>query len=219
MAEWRSDDVGFLLLENHCPICAAAAACQGFCRAVLDIFRAVPGPAAMVERTDHILAGARRCADRIIQIATAIAETKDDLDQRAVATASSRPSRAWKRAKMHSSIGSSGWTLGQFSRGSGSTAADADDGAHGCEVFTMLGQAIALSRMSWVDKWLYIHQIPITDGQLLLASNGTRATAKNAGSMACRLPPSRRCFTGGRAVSRPGAFSRRGAVHGHWQGG
>ncbi|MGH7125834.1 MAG: helix-turn-helix transcriptional regulator, partial [Stellaceae bacterium] len=35
MAEWRKDGDGFLLLENHCPICAAAAACQGFCRSEL----------------------------------------------------------------------------------------------------------------------------------------------------------------------------------------
>ena len=56
---------GFLLLENHCPICAAAAACQGFCRAELMVFRAVLGPDVTIERTDHILAGARRCAYRI----------------------------------------------------------------------------------------------------------------------------------------------------------
>ena len=56
---------GFLLVENHCPICAAAAACQGFCRAELQVFRDVMGPDVTVERTDHILAGARRCAYRI----------------------------------------------------------------------------------------------------------------------------------------------------------
>jgi len=56
---------GFLLVENHCPICAAAAACQGFCRAELAVFRAVLGPDVSIERTDHILAGARRCAYRI----------------------------------------------------------------------------------------------------------------------------------------------------------
>ena len=56
---------GFLLVENHCPICAAAAACQGFCRAELQVFRNVMGPDVTVERTDHILAGARRCAYRI----------------------------------------------------------------------------------------------------------------------------------------------------------
>jgi predicted ArsR family transcriptional regulator len=66
MADWSSDPAGgFLLVENHCPICAAAAACQGFCRAELMVFRAVLGPDVTIERTDHILAGARRCAYRI----------------------------------------------------------------------------------------------------------------------------------------------------------
>jgi predicted ArsR family transcriptional regulator len=55
----------FLLIENHCPICAAATACQGLCRSELAIFRAVLGTDVTVERTDHILAGARRCAYRI----------------------------------------------------------------------------------------------------------------------------------------------------------
>jgi len=57
-------DGDLLLVENHCPICAAAQACQGLCRSELDIFRTVLGGAA-VERTEHILAGARRCAYRI----------------------------------------------------------------------------------------------------------------------------------------------------------
>ena len=66
MAKWsREDDGSWLLVENHCPICAAASACQGFCRAELALFRAVLGEDAGVERTDHILAGARRCAYRI----------------------------------------------------------------------------------------------------------------------------------------------------------
>ena len=66
MADWSPDPGGgFLLVENHCPICAAAAACQGFCRAELAVFRAVLGPDARIERTDHILAGARRCAYQI----------------------------------------------------------------------------------------------------------------------------------------------------------
>lgn len=70
MASWSSDPAGgFLLVENHCPICAAAAACQGFCRAELMVFRAVLGPDVEIERTDHILAGARRCAYRISQAA------------------------------------------------------------------------------------------------------------------------------------------------------
>ena len=65
MAEWREDGAGFLLVENHCPICAAAAACKGFCRAELEVFQDVLGPEVCVERTEHILLGARRCAYRI----------------------------------------------------------------------------------------------------------------------------------------------------------
>ncbi|MCC5778893.1 transcriptional regulator [Nitratireductor sp. B36] len=59
------EDGAYLLIENHCPICAAAMACQGFCRSELNVFKTVLGPETRVERTDHILAGARRCAYRI----------------------------------------------------------------------------------------------------------------------------------------------------------
>lgn len=55
----------FLLAENHCPICAAATACQGFCVTELDLFRAVLGPGVAVERTEHIVSGDRRCVYRI----------------------------------------------------------------------------------------------------------------------------------------------------------
>ncbi len=66
MAEWqRNDDGSLMLIENHCPICAAATECQGLCRSELMIFRAVLGDGVSVERVDHILAGARRCAYRI----------------------------------------------------------------------------------------------------------------------------------------------------------
>ncbi|MBB2671101.1 UNVERIFIED_ORG: putative ArsR family transcriptional regulator [Rhizobium esperanzae] len=60
---WREADGSFMLVENHCPICAAASACAGFCRSELETFRAALG--AEVERSEHILAGARRCAYRI----------------------------------------------------------------------------------------------------------------------------------------------------------
>lgn len=65
MAEVREDGDGLLLIENHCPICAAASACQGLCRSELAIFQAVLGEGCRVERIDHILAGARRCAYRV----------------------------------------------------------------------------------------------------------------------------------------------------------
>jgi predicted ArsR family transcriptional regulator len=65
MAESRATGEGYLLVENHCPICVAATACQGFCRAELDTFREVLGPEAEVERTEHIVQGDRRCAYRV----------------------------------------------------------------------------------------------------------------------------------------------------------
>ena len=55
----------WLLVENHCPICAAAELCQGLCRQELSLFRKTLGPGVRVERVEHILAGARRCAYRI----------------------------------------------------------------------------------------------------------------------------------------------------------
>ncbi|MGE8178752.1 helix-turn-helix transcriptional regulator [Pseudomonas fluorescens] len=67
MAEWSEQpDGAFVLIENHCPICAAAAACQGFCRAELDVFEQVLQ--ARVERVEHILMNARRCAYRITPV-------------------------------------------------------------------------------------------------------------------------------------------------------
>jgi predicted ArsR family transcriptional regulator len=65
MAEWWREGDTFVLAENHCPICAAATVCQGFCRAELNIFQFVLGSDVTVSRTEHILAGARRCAYRI----------------------------------------------------------------------------------------------------------------------------------------------------------
>ncbi len=63
MADWREEaDGSLVLIENHCPICAAATACQGFCRAELDVFRSVLGPQTEVVRDEHIVAGGRRCS-------------------------------------------------------------------------------------------------------------------------------------------------------------
>jgi predicted ArsR family transcriptional regulator len=66
MARYLEEADGtFLFIEDHCPICAAAASCQALCRSELAIFRRVLGDGARVERVDHVLAGARRCAYRI----------------------------------------------------------------------------------------------------------------------------------------------------------
>jgi predicted ArsR family transcriptional regulator len=50
-----------MLIENHCPIRAADASCQGFCRSDLALFERLLAP-NRVEGSDHALAGARRCA-------------------------------------------------------------------------------------------------------------------------------------------------------------
>jgi len=66
MAEVGPEGGGsYLLVENHCPICAAANACQGFCATELDLFRSILGPAVEVERVEHIVSGDRRCAYRV----------------------------------------------------------------------------------------------------------------------------------------------------------
>lgn len=57
----EGEDGDMRLIENHCPICAAATFCQGFCRAEKAVFEAVLGQGASVERMEHIVGGGRRC--------------------------------------------------------------------------------------------------------------------------------------------------------------
>jgi predicted ArsR family transcriptional regulator len=66
MATWEKEEGdSYLLVENHCPICAAASACTGFCRSEQAIFEHVLGRDVRVERVEHLLTGGRRCAYRI----------------------------------------------------------------------------------------------------------------------------------------------------------
>ena len=65
MARAEKHGKGWLLVEDHCPICAAAATCQGLCRSELQIFARCLGAGVQVERVEHVLAGGRRCAYRI----------------------------------------------------------------------------------------------------------------------------------------------------------
>ncbi len=65
MAEVRLLPDGWMLIENHCPICSAAESCQQFCKSELETFRRLFADTASVNRTDHLLAGARRCAYKI----------------------------------------------------------------------------------------------------------------------------------------------------------
>lgn len=63
----EQDDGSVLLVEHHCPICAAARMCQDFCRSELEVFQRVLGPEVKVIRIEHQLAGARRCAYAVKQ--------------------------------------------------------------------------------------------------------------------------------------------------------
>ena len=58
-------DAGVLLIEHHCPICEAAEACLGFCRAELELFQAVLGDGVTLEREEHLLSGGERCVYRL----------------------------------------------------------------------------------------------------------------------------------------------------------
>ena len=62
------DGDGVLLIEHHCPICTAASSCPGLCGSELALFREVLGPKVRVERTQHIIAGDRRCTYQIAEI-------------------------------------------------------------------------------------------------------------------------------------------------------
>jgi predicted ArsR family transcriptional regulator len=68
MAEVRRDPDGdgWLFVENHCPICAAARLCTGLCREELSLFQRILGSDVRVERVSHIIAGAGRCAYRVV---------------------------------------------------------------------------------------------------------------------------------------------------------
>ena len=65
MARAEKHGRDWLLIEDHCPICAAATACQNFCRSELALFQQVLGADVEVSRAEHLLAGARRCVYRI----------------------------------------------------------------------------------------------------------------------------------------------------------
>lgn len=61
MAELEQTDDGFVLIENHCPICKAASRCEALCQSELNVFQALVGSDVNVERDEHIVKGARRC--------------------------------------------------------------------------------------------------------------------------------------------------------------
>ncbi|MDE5429432.1 transcriptional regulator [Elizabethkingia meningoseptica] len=68
MAEWKKDNDTYFLIENHCPICAAATECQGFCRSELNNFRELLGPEYRIERTEYIIDNGKRCTYKIEKV-------------------------------------------------------------------------------------------------------------------------------------------------------
>ena len=65
LAEVHTDGDAFILIEHHCPIRDAASACGALCGAELDVFQRSLGSNVTVSRTQHVLAGDRRCAYRV----------------------------------------------------------------------------------------------------------------------------------------------------------
>jgi predicted ArsR family transcriptional regulator len=67
---------GWLLIENHCPICTAAKTCRGFCQSEWQVFSGLMGPGAAVAREEHLLSGGRRCVYAIRPADAGTAKTK-----------------------------------------------------------------------------------------------------------------------------------------------
>lgn len=61
MAEIQRTEQGYLLIENHCPICKAATRCPSLCQSELNLFQAIFGNDVTVKRTEHIVSKSRRC--------------------------------------------------------------------------------------------------------------------------------------------------------------
>ncbi|EHP5029033.1 transcriptional regulator [Vibrio cholerae] len=61
MAELEPTADGFILIENHCPICKAATRCPSLCQSELNVFRRLLGEECHIERREHIVSGERRC--------------------------------------------------------------------------------------------------------------------------------------------------------------
>lgn len=65
VAEYRREDNTFIFVENHCPICAAAIRCDKICASEMETLQSVLGDDIVVERTEHMVSGGRRCVYKI----------------------------------------------------------------------------------------------------------------------------------------------------------
>ena len=66
MAELEQTPQGYLLIENHCPICKAATRCPSLCQSELNVFQSLLGKDVSIERSEHIIQGQRRCVYSIV---------------------------------------------------------------------------------------------------------------------------------------------------------
>lgn len=65
MAQWKKEGDSYYLIENHCPICAAAKECQLFCRSELKNFRELLGQGYDIKRVEYMLEEGNRCVYKI----------------------------------------------------------------------------------------------------------------------------------------------------------
>ena len=68
MAQLIKDEEGFIFVENHCPIGAAAHANPGICIAEFKTLQTVLGENVPMRRIEYMVDGGRRCAYRISRI-------------------------------------------------------------------------------------------------------------------------------------------------------
>lgn len=65
MAEWKKEGDAYYFIENHCPICAAATECQGFCHSELNNFQQLIGQDYSIAREEYLIDGGKRCTYKI----------------------------------------------------------------------------------------------------------------------------------------------------------
>lgn len=66
MAELHDEGDHYVLIENHCPICKAATRCPSLCQSELNVFTELLKDDCNISRSEHIIAGERRCTYTVI---------------------------------------------------------------------------------------------------------------------------------------------------------
>jgi len=68
VARLEADGADWLLIEDHCPVCKAARHCESLCGSERSLFQRCVEGLAEVQRSEHLLAGARRCVYRFVPL-------------------------------------------------------------------------------------------------------------------------------------------------------